>query len=217
MALERAEILIEHTGESFTVMFNPEEYSINQDNNFASQSVPGLSAPILQFTHGNMRTLEMELFFDTVDAATDVRERIADVLRLLDIDGDLHAPPVLQVSWGSLFFRGVLASANQTFLKFLPDGRPCAPGSTPPSTSSSISAAKSRTVNRQTANFSKVHVAGDGETLSLIAGRYYEDPLMWRAIAIENGIDDPRADLQGAELRIPPLPYTNPETGEVLT
>ena len=46
-------------------MFNPEEYTLNKDNNFASQAVPGLSGPLLQFVHGNMRTLEMELFFDT--------------------------------------------------------------------------------------------------------------------------------------------------------
>lgn len=51
-------------------MFNPEEYTINKDNNFAAQNVPGLSGPILQFVHGNMRTLEMELFFDTYEKNT---------------------------------------------------------------------------------------------------------------------------------------------------
>ena len=52
---------------SSNVTFNPEEYSLNKDNNFASQAIPGLTSPLLQFVHGNLRTLDMELFFDTFE------------------------------------------------------------------------------------------------------------------------------------------------------
>ena len=40
MPLEKAQILVEKTDEKIPVMFNPEEYSLNKDNNFASQAVP---------------------------------------------------------------------------------------------------------------------------------------------------------------------------------
>ena len=33
-------------------MFNPEEYTVNRDINYAQTGVPGLSAPIIQFVHG---------------------------------------------------------------------------------------------------------------------------------------------------------------------
>ena len=59
MALVKASITAENTGERLEVMFNPEEYSLNRDNNFASQAIPGLSSPLLQFAHGNLRTLDM--------------------------------------------------------------------------------------------------------------------------------------------------------------
>src|SRR5688572_9445832 len=107
-----------------SVQFNPEEYSLNKDNNFASQAVPGLSSPILQFVNGNLRTLEMELFFDTVDAQTDVRVETNKVIDLLRIDPDLHAPPILQVVWSSLDFTCVLTKANQKFIRFMSDGTP---------------------------------------------------------------------------------------------
>ena len=42
-------------------------------------SIPGRSAPLLQFTHGNLRTLEMELLFDTYEELRDVR---AETLKL---------------------------------------------------------------------------------------------------------------------------------------
>src|SRR5947208_11971765 len=112
MALAKARITIEHTGDQFNVMFNPEEYSVNKDNNFASQAIPGLSGPVLQFVHGNMRTLEMELFFDTFEKQADVRTETTKIVKLLDINPDLHAPSVLRVTWASLQFRCVLARAS---------------------------------------------------------------------------------------------------------
>jgi hypothetical protein len=124
MALVKARITIEHTGRFVEVMFNPEEYTLSRDNNFASQAIPGLSSPLLQFVHGNLRTLEMELFFDTFEQRRDVREVTQQVVGLLDIDPELHAPPVLRVAWASLQFRCVLARASQKFILFFPDGRP---------------------------------------------------------------------------------------------
>ncbi|MEE9128624.1 MAG: hypothetical protein V3T84_01295 [Phycisphaerales bacterium] len=216
MGLAKATIEIEHTGELLEVMFNPEEYTLNQDNNFASQAIPGQSGPILQFVHGNMRTLDMELFFDTTDQASDVRDETQKIVRLLEIDSDLHAPPVLRVAWATLQFRCVLAKAGQQFVKFLEDGRPVRARLTVSFNEFLDADREAQLVNRQTADFTKVHVVAQGETLEGLAGVLYENPQMWRAIALDNRIDDPRADLTGQAIRIPSLPFINPETGEVL-
>jgi hypothetical protein len=216
MPLAKARILVEATGDQFEVMFNPEEYSLNKDNNFASQNVPGLSGPILQFVHGNLRTLDMELFFDTFEKQRDVREETRKVTDLLKINRDLHAPPVIEISWASLQFRGVLARANQKFILFFPDGRPARARITCTFNEFLDPEREAKEVDRQTANFTKVHVVVEGETLSGIAGRLYEDPAMWRPIAIVNEIENPRELTAGQSLAIPPLPFIDPETGEVL-
>ena len=217
MALAKARITVEHTGRVIEVMFNPEEYSLNKDNTFASQSVPGLSSPILQFVSGNLRTLEMELFFDTTDARRDVRVETQKVVDLLKIDRDLHAPPILQVAWGSLQLRCVLARANQKFLKFLEDGRPTRARVTVSFSEFIDPEREAREVNRQTADFSKVYVVQRGDTLSGIAVRFYENAALWRPIAIANGIDAPRGLVPGRELHVPALPFTDPESGEVVS
>ena len=216
MALAKALITIEHTGVQIPVMFNPEEYTLSHDNNFASQNIPGLSGPILQFVHGNLRTLEMELFFDTSDKRYDVRDETSKVTQLLKIDSQLHAPPVLQLSWASLQFRCVLARANQQFVRFLEDGRPVRARLKVTFNEFLDPERESREVNRQTSTFTKIHVGVQDQTLSDLAHLYYEDAQMWRAIAIENGVDNPQLDFTGVALRIPPLPFINPETGEVL-
>lgn len=216
MPLEHAQIFNEQTQTSFDVMFNPEEYSLNKDNNFASQAIPGLESPILQYVHGNLRTLDMELFFDTTDDQTDVRDQTNLITDLLHVDSDLHAPPVLQVTWGSLSFRCVLAKANQKFLKFLPTGMPCRARLTVTFNEYLDADTQVQAENLQTADFSKVHVTKQGDTLSSIAGAFYEDAQQWRPIALANGIVDPRSIAPGQELRIPSLPYVDTSTGEVV-
>jgi len=206
MPLSKAKIVIEHTGEEIAVMFNPEEYTVQKDNNFASQSIPGLSSPIIQFVNGNLKTLEMELFFDTTDERRDVREETTKVSGLLDIDSDLHAPPVVRVVWASLQFRGVLTKASQQFTKFLESGEPVRARLNVSFSEFIDEEREAKEVNRQTADFTKTHVVTGGETLSLIASRYYEDAKNWRPIAIVNGIDDPRSLEPGQSLIIPSLP-----------
>ena len=215
MALVKARITIEHTGTFVEVMFNPEEYTLSRDNNFASQAIPGLSSPILQFVHGNLRTLEMELFFDTTDARTDVRVQTQKVVDLLKIDPQLHAPPVLRVAWASLQLRCVLTRANQKFLKFLEDGRPTRARITVNFSEFIDLERELKETNRQSADVTKIYVVRRGDTLAGLAARFYEDPALWRPIAIANGIDDPRRLEPGLELHVPSLPFSDPATGEV--
>lgn len=50
----------------------------------------------------------------------------------------------------------------------------------------------------------KTHVYKDGETLTLLADRYYGDVELWRDIADYNGVTDPRRIAVGTKLLIPP-------------
>ena len=197
------------------VQFNPEEYSLNKDNNFASQAIPGLSSPILQFVNGNLRTLEMELFFDTLDDNKDVRTVTDKIAGLLKIDPDSHAPPILRFVWASLDFTCVLTRANQKFTRFMSSGLPVRARMTV-SFSEFINAEhEAKETPRSTADFSKAHIVVKDETLSSIAVKYYNNPQTWRPIAIANGIDDPRSIFPGTVLRIPSLPFVEQTTGEV--
>jgi LysM repeat protein len=220
MALTKLQVTVVHTGEVLFLPFNPEEYTLNRDNAFASQTIPGLSGPILQFVNGNVQTLEMELLFDTWDTDSldkrDVRELTGRVTSLLDIDKDLHAPPVLRVQWGSLDFYCVLVRASQKFQMFADDGRPVRARVSVTFNRVIDPEREAKEVNRQTADFTKVHAVVEGETLSGIAARYYDDARLWRCVALANALPDPRLITAGQALRIPALPFTSPETGEVV-
>lgn len=212
----RARITKVHNGETFEVSFNPEEYTLSRDNNFASQVIPGLSSPLLQFVNGNVRTLDMELFFDTFEARRDVRELTNRVVDLLKIDAELHAPPVLQVSWASLQFTCVLVKASQRFSMFLDDGRPARARLAVTFQEFINAEREANEVSRQTADFTKVHQVAEGDTVWSLAATFYRDPARWRALALANGLANPRALTVGQRLLVPSLPFVNAETGEVV-
>lgn len=220
MALAKLQITVVHTGDVITAQFNPEEYTVNRENSIAQQSVPGLSGPILQFTNGNLQTLDLELFFDTWDTdqaqKKDVRELTDQVVNLLEIDKELHAPPVLEVRWGSLDFVCLLAKANQKFQMFTDEGVPVRARVTVSFSRYLDPEREAKAVNRQTADFSKFHAVVEGQTLAAISALYYDDPRLWRPIALANALTDPRDLTPGQALRIPSLPYHSPETGEVV-
>ncbi|MDX2291658.1 MULTISPECIES: LysM peptidoglycan-binding domain-containing protein [Streptomyces] len=221
VGLERATLTNAVTGAKVKVLFNPEEYTVHRETNFAQLAVPGLSAPVIQFVSGQARTLEMELFLDSLEAnhagaaGSDVREQVRKVVDLMDIDPTVHAPPPVVFTWGSLTFTSVISRVSQRFVMFLPNGVPVRARLTVTFTEFRNADLEAKEVKRQTADYTKIHVTVEGDTLPMIAWREYGSTVCWRPIALHNGIDDPRVLPVGLRLVVPRLPYADPATGEV--
>jgi Contractile injection system tube protein/LysM domain len=224
--MEKAVITNTVTGERIPVMFNPTDYTVNQEVNYAQTVIPGLSGPVLQFISGNMQTLEMELFVDTNEkhvignrvlnnAQDDVRKLTSQVTNLMAIQPSTHAPPVLLFTWASLSFTCVLARAQQRFIMFLPDGTPVRARLQVVFNQFRNVDLEAKEVKRETADFTKVHVVIQGESLSGIAAASYNDPSLWRVIALANAIVKPRVLAVGQQLLLPKLPYRDPLSGTV--
>ena len=204
MKLEKANIsVVIGGGEAVEVLFNPNEYRLSGSNQFAEVAIPGLPAPPLQFVKGNSRTLSMQLFFDTYEKGGDVRVHTRKVTRLLDIDPELHAPPVVLFTWGDLNFMGVLERAEQRFTLFYASGIPAR--ATVDVTFKEFTEGTEQAGKNRSATFDKRRTVRRGDTLSGIAGREYGDPGNWRPIAAANGIDDPLALSPGQILIIPAI------------
>ena len=106
------------------VNFVLDSYKLSTANNFSEVSLPGTPAPILQFVNGQAAILSMTVYFDSTERGVDVRELTKNILELMDIDEQIHAPPVLSFSWKGSDFTCVLESTVQEFLSLFPDGRP---------------------------------------------------------------------------------------------
>lgn len=200
-------------------MFNPEEFSVVKSNQFASVNIPGLSAPLLQFVRGEARTITVNLFFDTYEEGTDVRlhtDRITgwdagsmfsklsgDKKGLMDIDSDLHAPPVCQFVWGAFVFQCVIDQVTKKFTMFLPEGIPVRATLTVTLKEYKEVDIQVKELDLKSADLTKTWVVKEGDNLWSIAAKEYGDPTDWRLIADKNDITNPRLLKPGQELVIP--------------
>jgi Contractile injection system tube protein/LysM domain len=220
MPLSQFKIEVLGRDRTITALYNPEEYTVAKDNNFSVQGVPGLNSPVVQFVHGNQRTLEVELLCDSWDTPflpkRDVREQTQPIVDLMRIDGGLHAPPLLRVKMASLRMDCVLSRVSEQFTMLLPDGMPvrarlsCTFLEVVDPEHDAIEA------NLLSTDLTSLHVVMHGDTLSSIAAARYDDPGTWRPIALANGIADPMTVAVGQTLRVPSLPFPDPETGEAV-
>jgi hypothetical protein len=201
MALAKATIINLETQERFAVMFNPEEYTLDMGNTIAEIGIPGLEKSPIQYVRGNLRSLQMELFFDTYEQQRDVRGETHRITALLEKHPTTQAPPLLLFSWGSLQFKCVLETAGQRFIMFLADG-------TPVRARLNVTFKEYEQIEvevQQGFFFGPPSVRNllEGETLSKLAHEYLGDPGAWREIAELNNIDDPRRLPPGTQLLIP--------------
>src|SRR5215210_145261 len=122
--LEKAEIRPETPAGAppIKVLFNPSQYGFDGSNRFSETPVVGQTAPILQYTRGNARSMSMELFFDTYEDGSDVRTHTNRIYELLNVEATSHRPPVVTFAWGGLTFRCMVERVSGRFTLFLDSG-----------------------------------------------------------------------------------------------
>ena len=203
-------------GEPLTVLFNPDKLVYSKTTSWKSQDAKGRDCPEIQFTNAEPVTLKLDLIFDTFDPE-DAQNKDKDVRKLytnkifhlttVETNGNKHRPPVCRLFWGTAerLFQGVLQNLEQQFTLFTEQGVPVR-------AKLSCTFKEWRTNNEdlekedlKSSDIAKVHVVKRGDTLSSIAAKEYRDPKLWRPIAIENSIDDPRILIPGALLLLPTL------------
>ncbi|MBF9031840.1 LysM peptidoglycan-binding domain-containing protein [Rhodobacterales bacterium HKCCE3408] len=200
--------------QDITVHFNPTEYAVEYGATFQETPVPGLSNPILQFVNGAAEMLSMDLLFDTWTdgGGRDVSEDTAEFVKMLQIDGDTHAPPRVEFKWGVFRFKAVVEKISQRFTMFQGDG-------TPVRATLNVTFKQYRSIaeqldnpRRNSADKTKERVLGkvEGwrptpEALWSLSADEYGEARFWRQIARANRIDDPRTLSAGDKVSVPPL------------
>jgi hypothetical protein len=117
-------VVIPDHGRIVKAKFILNTYQLTKKNHFAEIEIPGLSGAPLQFVNGQPDILSMVFYFDGRKTRTDVRELMKSVSDLMNIDGQIHAPPVLLFQWKGFPFRCILESMVEEFISLFPDGRP---------------------------------------------------------------------------------------------
>jgi hypothetical protein len=184
--------------------FNPTSYQLRKANNFSEIDIPGLETPPIQYVRGGSETLSFDALFDTSDSQKNVRdEYVGKVAALMRINSELHAPPIVQFTWESEIFQGVLSDMSVSYVLFTPEGVPMRAEVSLTFTAYRPVEVQIAERPRNSPDVEKSVTLRRGDRLDQIAAGIYQDPGRWREIARLNGIRDPRRLEPGQLLLVP--------------
>ena len=105
--------------EEFEVLFRPKSFTFDKTVPWSEHRIHGLDNPETQFTTGDPMSLAIEMFFDTYEEGTDVREITKKLENLIYKDSKPYMSPKCIMNWGSgLQFNCVVQSVDTECAKF---------------------------------------------------------------------------------------------------
>jgi hypothetical protein len=207
-------VLDVENGGQITCMFNPKDFSISKQNTWKSEPVVGKDLPPeAQFGGGGPQKLTLELWLDkSEDENGDITKEVEQLFATMQVKDSLGSgkntarPPTVQFSWGMTHtFKAVVDSLTVQYTLFRPNGTPVRAQAKVSLTQveKAVPGKKGQNPTTRGVPGLRSHVVRDGDSLQSIAYSAYGDATRWRAIADENGIDDPFSLSRGTMLSIP--------------
>ncbi|MBD2442721.1 LysM peptidoglycan-binding domain-containing protein [Dolichospermum sp. FACHB-1091] len=190
------------------VPFNPNKITVTKSNKNEEQETYNFS--------DDPATLDIELFFDTtfeIKPNKNVQNYTRLIYNLAQINMNLKRPPRCRLVWGTISGKdsvllpdGFLISVTKTLTHFLEDGTPVRA-----TLDCTFKEWQEPGIKTKIGNpiDDPVRIVKQGESLSSIATEEYGDPSLWRIIAAENRLINPRILNPGMVLTIPPLRINN--------
>lgn len=204
--------LVDAGGKSLEFRFNPKEYSVTKAatwNRPTNKGAKNSSRP--EYGGPQPQSVQLELFFDDWEGEGDLSADIETLLEWLkptdkSINSKKPQPQILHLEGGNTTplasFKGVLKSVSAKYTMFKSDGTPVRalvtialeeypedPKGTNPTSGSPLTR--------------RAHVMRAGDSLHSVAYAEYDDPALWRGLALFNEIDDPLRVVPGTRLLIP--------------
>lgn len=214
----------------YTVLINPETYSLSYSQQINEQNAQGSSMPAISYNSGNNQTMNFKFLFDGtgviktgdggllsglasglaipgVNATTlDVATELAKFKKVVyDFYGETHQQPYVQIKWGVLLYNCVLQSMNITFKLFKPDGTPLRAEANCTFTSAIDPDKLNAITNKQSPDLTKMRTVKEGDTLSLMCFREYGDSKYYYQVAQFNNLTDFKKLTPGIKLLFPPV------------
>ena len=204
--------LVDADGKRLEFRFNPKEYTLAKAATWNRPTNKGAkSSTKPEFGGVQPQSVQLELFFDDWEGDGDLSADIETLLGWLkptdkSIDTKKPQPQLLHLEGGNTSplanFKGVLKSVSAKYTMFNSDGKPVR---------ATVTIAleefpddpKKQNPTSGSPMTRRARVMAAGDSLHSVAYAEFDDPSLWRGLALFNGIDDPLRVRPGTRLLIP--------------
>lgn len=196
-------------GEDFTVMFNPQQYSVDYKVESDDSQGSGTSGSAPAFKKSRPQKLSMEFTVDGT-GATGPKVEVPDKVRAFletayEYKGEQHRPPYLMVLWGTLTFKCVLTTCNVTYTLFDSDGTPLRAKLSATFEGFIDDEMRAAEEDKSSPDLTHYRRVNEGDTLPLMCHEIYGDSRYYREVARVNELRNFRELETGSTLYFPPL------------
>ncbi len=214
------------TGNSYTALINPEQFSISYATSHTPRSGHGASEEQRTFHRRSPQTVTLKIIVDgtgIISSGTsggeigaiisnlsggkkDVAQEISSIKQVLyGYDSDTHMPTFVQLRWGKIIFNAQLTSMTISFKLFKPDGTPIR-AEVDCSFQGVIDDKKLAALeNKQSPDLTHLRTIVKGDSLSLICYEEYGDSKYYYQVARVNRLADFKQLIPGTRLILPPI------------
>ncbi len=199
----------------FTVWINPASYAHKTQIRYNDRQAQGSSGPSPEFNRVGEEEISFDLVFDATGVVPPVSGQsytngVADGLKqftslLATVNGTIHSPNYLILSWAQLQFQCVLYSMNISYTLFRPDGTPLRAKLSLSFQSYTSETQLAKQANLSSPDLTHLVTVNAGDTLPLLCHRIYGDSNQYLKVARYNGLHSFRDVPPGTQLVFPPL------------
>ena len=207
---------------TFNLPVNPESYTQNYKVEYNAQTGHGNQGTAPRYKFTAPEELRLDFFFDGTHTIENygnrewkdpkyatLQDELKDFLETVYLmEGEIHRPRFLQLTWGDFKFTCILKNLDLNYTLFQADGKPLRV---------KIAATFLRYVppkeaaanpRKRSPDLTRIRNAKQGERLDLMTSEIYNTPQYVLQIAKANNLSSIRQLKQGQELRFPPLDKT---------
>jgi len=203
--------------QQFEVMFNPESYSFSYENVYDKKQALNSTGKPAGYSISRPRQLSIKIILDATgvnnyglsvgsETTIDVYRQVQTFLELTTLmDGTLHEPKSLTVSWGSLVFKCRLNSLNVNYTLFNSSGMPLRAELDARFFEDIEQAERLKKENKSSPDLTHTRIIKAGDHLPLLCEQIYGSPHYYIYVARANKLHDFRNIQPGQELFFPPI------------
>lgn len=218
----------QHKVSEFTVVFNPETFTVNNKIDYKQIEAKGQTGgdpqfekiPPLEFTIefvidgtgvslNSMAPKEMDV--PPGNESDYVRKKIRKLRDVTgsNLNGEIHRPNYLALLWGTFYIECVLTSLNIVYSLFAADGTPLRAKVSCGFLERIGPGKNGRQTRLESPDLTRYATVLEGDLLWLLSNKYYNDPGYYIQLARANKLTNFRNLKPGTRLVIPPLKDSN--------